>query len=276
VHALNVTLVASKVSGNQARDSGTASLGGGVYSRFGTFAEYSEISNNRSSNGTFDGQGGGLAARSGATLIASTVENNLAGDGGGITVDGGPTLILNSTISGNQSTTGVGSAINAGYALTIANSTIAFNHQGDASEMGAIHFVGAPGNDLLTLQSSIVADNTSDIAGTPADIYIVPGAGSLAGADNLVIASNVIDPAVITVTSDPKLGPLQFNGGPTRTHMLLHGSPALGKGNTTSLPPAFSANDQRGAGYPRTSGPGASVDIGAVQFDSIFADSFDW
>jgi hypothetical protein len=273
---MNVALIASTVSGNQAKDSGISSLGGGIYSRLSTIAEYSEISNNKASDGTFDGQGGGLAARSGATLIASTVENNLAGDGGGITVDGGPTLILNSTISGNQSTTGVGSAINAGYALTIANSTIAFNHQGDETEMGAIHFAGAPGNDLLTLQSSIIADNTSGAASTPADIYIVTGAGSLAGADNLVIASNVLDPAVITVTGDPKLGPLQFNGGPTRTHVLLSGSPALGKGNTTSLLPAFSTNDQRGAGYPRTSGPGASVDIGAVQFDSIFADNFDW
>jgi hypothetical protein len=276
VHAMNVTLIASKISGNQAKDSGIPSLGGGIYSRFGTLAEYSEISTNKASNGTFDGQGGGLAARSGATLIASTVENNLAGDGGGITVDGGPTLILNSTISGNQSTTGVGSAINAAYALTIANSTIAFNHQGNASEMGAIHFAGAPGNDVLTLQSSIIADNTSGVASTPADIYIVPASGSLMGADNLVIASNVFDPSVITVTSDPKLGPLRFNGGRTRTHMLLPGSPALGEGNTTGLPQTFSTNDQRGVGYPRTTGVGASIDIGAVQFDSIFADSFDW
>jgi len=34
-------------------------------------------------------------------------------------------------------------------------------------------------------------------------------------------------------------------------------------------------NDQRGDGYPRTTGANASVDIGAFQFDSIFADGFD-
>ena len=94
-----------------------------------------------------------------------------------------------------------------------------------------------------------------------------------AGTDNLVIASNVPSPpGVITVTSDPKLGPLQFNGGWTRTHALLPGSPALGMGNDTgSL-----THDQRGVGYPRTSGPNATTDIGAVQFDTIFAHGFGW
>jgi hypothetical protein len=89
-----------------------------------------------------------------------------------------------------------------------------------------------------------------------------------------VLAANVIPPAgVITVTSDPMLGPLQFNGGPTLTHALLQGSPAVNAGNNNNVSPT--GNDQRGIGYARTSGPAASVDIGAVQFDSIFAGSFD-
>jgi hypothetical protein len=44
-------------------------------------------------------------------------------------------------------------------------------------------------------------------------------------------------------------------------------------GNNNNVSPT--GNDQRGIGYARTSGPAASVDIGAVQFDSIFAGSFD-
>ena len=76
------------------------------------------------------------------------------------------------------------------------------------------------------------------------------------------------------MTTDPKLGPLQFNGGPTRTHALLPGSPAIGFGNANGLLPGMS-NDQRGHGYPRTTGPMQTVDIGAFQFDTIFVGGFD-
>src|SRR5438045_8503037 len=63
--------------------------------------------------------------------------------------------------------------------------------------------------------------------------------------------------ATITVTNtDPLLGPLADNGGPTRTHALLPGSPAINAGNSSGAP----ATDQRGAGRV---GP---VDIGAYEF----------
>ena len=45
---------------------------------------------------------------------------------------------------------------------------------------------------------------------------------------------------------DPLLGPLQDNGGPTLTHALLAGSPAIDAGNDTAAP----ATDQRGASRP--------------------------
>ena len=41
----------------------------------------------------------------------------------------------------------------------------------------------------------------------------------------------------------------------------------------SGLPPTITT-DQRGNGYPRTTGPNTSVDLGATQFDSIFVDSF--
>jgi hypothetical protein len=167
-----------------------------------------------------------------------------------------------------------GGALFANDDVTVANSTVAFNESA-TSGSAAIHFSGQSASSKLTLQSSIVANNTSGSPGAPADIFVVPGFGSLAGKDNLVVTSNLTDPSVITLTVDPKLGPLQFNGGPTRTHMLLHDSPALEKGNVDAMPTTITA-DQRGAAYPRTTGPNAHVDLGAVQFDSIFADSFNW
>jgi uncharacterized Zn-binding protein involved in type VI secretion len=42
--------------------------------------------------------------------------------------------------------------------------------------------------------------------------------------------------------TNPKLGPLTSNGGPTQTHALLPGSPALDAGDDTGCP----ATDQRG------------------------------
>ena len=46
-------------------------------------------------------------------------------------------------------------------------------------------------------------------------------------------------------TIDPLLGPLQDNGGPTFTHALLSGSPAIDKGHSSG-----SATDQRGFTRP--------------------------
>ena len=43
------------------------------------------------------------------------------------------------------------------------------------------------------------------------------------------------------------LGPLQDNGGPTFTHALLLGSPAIDQGTGNGL-----TADQRGEGFPRT------------------------
>ena len=46
------------------------------------------------------------------------------------------------------------------------------------------------------------------------------------------------------INTDPLLSPLQDNGGPTFTHALLPGSPAIDAGDPAFTPPPF--NDQRG------------------------------
>jgi hypothetical protein len=58
---------------------------------------------------------------------------------------------------------------------------------------------------------------------------------------------------------DPLLGPLADNGGPTLTHALLPGSPAINAGsNLSNL-----TTDQRQAGFPRVFE--SAVDIGAFE-----------
>jgi hypothetical protein len=66
-----------------------------------------------------------------------------------------------------------------------------------------------------------------------------------------------ITSGVVTVTSDPQLGPLQNNGGPTFTMLPGAGSPVLGVGNPDVAP----ATDQRGVARPS----GGPTDLGAVQ-----------
>lgn len=63
------------------------------------------------------------------------------------------------------------------------------------------------------------------------------------------------------INTDPMLGPLQDNGGPTFTHALLPGSPAINMGNPNFTPPPL--YDQRGQGYARV--VNGRIDIGSFE-----------
>jgi hypothetical protein len=106
-------------------------------------------------------------------------------------------------------------------------------------------------------QSTIIANNA--VGGTPQDLWAQVDFGArVIGADNLIESSNAPLPAD-TIGTDPMLGPLADNGGRTRTHALLPGSPAIDAGNNRS---GF-LWDQRGPGFPRVAG--ARADIGAFE-----------
>ena len=65
---------------------------------------------------------------------------------------------------------------------------------------------------------------------------------------------------------DPLLGPLADNGGPTFTHALLPGSPAIDAGDPLAVAgsdgvPQF---DQRGVPYSRV--VGGRIDMGAFEW----------
>ena len=63
------------------------------------------------------------------------------------------------------------------------------------------------------------------------------------------------------INTNPMLGPLQDNGGPTFTHELLTGSPAINAGDPSFTPPPL--YDQRGSGYDRV--VGGRIDIGSFE-----------
>lgn len=63
------------------------------------------------------------------------------------------------------------------------------------------------------------------------------------------------------INTDPLLGPLQNNGGPTLTHALLTGSPAIDAGDPNFTPPPF--HDQRGPCFLRVFN--GRIDVGSVE-----------
>ncbi|HEV7489757.1 MAG TPA: choice-of-anchor Q domain-containing protein, partial [Rhodanobacteraceae bacterium] len=276
IHVLGtLILTRSNVSGNQALAPASSGSGGGIQAN-NLISYYSSISENVAGDSpSRGGIGGGAYALEGIAIYGSTIDNNTASYGGALMFREA-TTIVDSTISGNTAHKFVSAldSVSTNVSLSISNSTIAFNHAETNSPYGAVAFASSSASSTLSLQSSIIADNTAGAMNTPSDLSMLQGV--LAGANSLVMASSVSDPNVITVTADPKLGPLQFNGGPTRTHALLPGSPALGAGNDNLISHGITT-DQRGLGYPRTTGKGGNVttDIGAFEFDSIFSGRFD-
>jgi hypothetical protein len=66
------------------------------------------------------------------------------------------------------------------------------------------------------------------------------------------------------INTNPLLGPLQNNGGPTFTHQLLPGSPAIDAGNPNFTPPPLF--DQRGPGFNRV--VNGRIDKGSFELQS--------
>ncbi|HXG46285.1 MAG TPA: right-handed parallel beta-helix repeat-containing protein, partial [Methylomirabilota bacterium] len=185
---------------------------------------------------------------------------------GGIATSGAA-FITNSTISGNFGANG-GGIFNLG-ALILANCTITDN---DALYGGGIYnFPHQTLNPTTRCVSSLIAGNR---AGTGSDVL-----GSfISGGFNLIGQTN--DSAGWGATGDlpgragapllPLLGPLGDHGGPTPTHALLAGSPALDRGHANGL-----LSDERGflrtvdlSGVANPLG-GDGTDIGAYEFSPV-------
>jgi predicted outer membrane repeat protein len=244
----NLTLTDLTVSGNNAGNGG-----GGIYSHASTLT----LTRSTVSGNSADNYAGGIFSDGVLTLTDSTISGNNAGNGGGIYTSGTMTL-TNSTLSGNTAVYAGGGIYSSSATLTLTNSTVS----GNAGVSGGGGIYSGVGSDTL-LVSTLVALNTGgDLNGEPLD---AGSTGNLIGdsdsAGGLINASNGN-----IVGADPVIGPLADNGGPTWTHALLAGSPALDAGSN----PLNLAGDQRGEGYPRTLG--ASTDIGAVEFlDSLYS-----
>jgi hypothetical protein len=165
------------------------------------------------------------------SLTNSTVSGN-AGEAVHISIEAG-LAVSNSTISGNSGG-GIYTELGAPTgASSVVNSTMSDNHveiwYGGAYIKNTIFKVSPGGH-------SIVSDGYNTIMSDGYNVSSDDGAGYLNGPGD-------------QINTDPMLGPLQDNGGPTFTHALLPGSPAIDMGDPNFTPPPF--YDQRGPGYPR-------------------------
>ena len=200
-------------------------------------------------SGNAGGFGGGIFNSGTLTIVNSTVSGNTASEGAGI-YNGGATTLTNSTFSGNAVSETGGACFNLG-ALQIANSTL--------SDNSAVFLAGGVFN-LGRLQIGNTILNTGD---SGVNIY-TNGDGTVTSLGYNLSSDDgggyLIGPGDQTNT-DPALGPLQDNGGPTFTHALLPGSPAIDGGDPHFAPPPFF--DQRGLGFDRV--VNTRLDIGSFE-----------
>ena len=245
-----------------ARRKALAITGGGAGSNFSVFTVDAGVTATLSgltvTGGHSLGVAGGIFNQGTLTLNDSAITSNSSASGGGLFSSG--TIALNNcTVAANTGDQVGGIFDFSAKGATLINCTIA-NNTGDVVG-GIVHnssavmlligctvagnrAVNGPGGGIefdtstLTLRNSIVAGNFFGAAPTtvPGDIVKTAGAGmpDLISMYNLIGAGGsggVVASLHNLVGVDPRLGPLQDNGGPTQTMALLDGSPAFNAGS---------------------------------------------
>lgn len=281
-------------AGGSGGEGGTAE-GGGYYQARGfvTLLE-SEIADNTIEGG-LGGEGGsaGSAGDSGPGGNPAVKGGNGAnggqggaGHGGGVFVQNVVASITNVTISGNEASGGEGGPgggegdgsgggasgregtnANAGVTeggglwnddaavVTLRSSTVSNNNAMEGAGSG----IYSDGSEEFVMDNSIVAGNelNADFDGRLHDTSSNNVIGNATLVEGMSDGQNGNQFGNLAEVLLAGLGPLQDNGGPTRTHALLNGSPAIDAGLRDVIP----FTDQRGVRRPLQS----PVDIGAFE-----------
>jgi len=250
-----VTITNSTISGNSAN--------GGIRSQL----SFLTVANSTISGNSSGDIGGGIYAsrfpanNPSASIVNSTISGNSAGtSGGGIyamdfTVNNSPSIsIVNSTISGNSAGTSGGGIYNSPGTVEIANCTVSGNSAGSGG--------GIYNQPTQTRLSVVEISNTILNAGAlGANIFnsgTVTSHGYNLSSDD---GGGYLNGPGDQIDTDPLLGPLQDNGGPTFTHALSPRSPAINAGDPSFTPPPL--YDQRGSPFVRVFN--GRIDIGSFE-----------
>ncbi len=280
VYQARMDITDTVISGNE----GTTGGPGGL-----SFENTSVVNLRRvtiSDNSTTSG-GGGMSFRNigeAVNIVDSTISNNTVtgnsgssnADGGGVFIGGesnSPTRITNTTISGNTAGIRGGGIYNFSHGLEVINSTVVNNvvlasaggtspsggggiYDGELGRSGAFGF-------RFKLQNSIIAGNT---AATGPDIFSGFDSAGYNIIGNTANTNNSVSNTGDQFNVNPQVGALANNGGPTLTHALLTGSPAIDKGKSADV-----LTDQRGLARPYnnpavpSASGGDGSDIGAFE-----------
>ena len=261
--------------------------GGNAYGGSGGFGGGGAFSG----TGGFGGGGGaftpgGFGGGNGNTFGAG----GGAGMGGGIFTNGGTITVTNSSFQGNAAIAGaltgegqsLGGVIFArNGSVTINNSTLSGNTAAsggrgayvlsDASNGGNNSSPGS-GSATVVINNSILGQPDNSVSDFVANTNAGGAAVTISGSNNLIRNNPTTGGFTggIVSSSDPLLGSLDNNGGPTQTMALANNSPALNAGSNPAA--AALTTDQRGSGFTRAIG---TVDIGAFEVQksvSIVAD----
>jgi CSLREA domain-containing protein len=252
----------------------SAGLSGGGICGGGMNISDSTIADNRvePGNGSAFGDGGGIFLYGSANITRSTISGNRSYRGPGIYAQSGVITITNSTIANNTALNminGLGGGICAldNAAISLTNVTIANNTSFGTARISGI-YNGTP--NAIKLRNTIVAANNgnADLFGSFTSLgnNLIGNPGNVTGFINNVNGDKI--------GVNPVLAPLANNGGPTLTHALAAGSPAINAGNncivtltcSTNNPPEPLTTDQRGPGFSRQVGP--AVDMGAFEVNA--------
>ena len=222
----------------------------------------STISNN-TDIGDETSEGGGIHNGTSATLTLrnSTVSDNQSSSGAGLFNAWGTVVITNSTISGNSARGTGGGINNLGGTVYANNATITNNTDNQLSKEPVAGGIHNEAGGTVVLKNSIVAQNNNggpDCNGT----INSSGLNLIGDTSRCTFVSTIGD----RVDIDPRLSALEDNGGPTSTHALQFGSPAINRGNPAGCQNQQGSqlnNDQRG--YLRVQ----RCDIGAFEFQTF-------
>jgi hypothetical protein len=199
--------------------------------------------------------GNGGAGVLGTTFSSTEIVSSTIADNGGGGVDVGEFesgfTISNSTISGNQNGFGVSLTAYTGMG-EVRNSTITANDSGGVFATSDVHHIN--------LENTVVGGNGLGASPDLSGDGVFSLAYSLIQDDGGVSITETV-PGSNIFNQDPLLGPLQNNGGPTSTHALMAGSPAIDSGDPAFAPPP--QYDQRGVGYDRV--VNGRIDMGAFE-----------
>ena len=272
-----LSIIDSTVTGNLAWY-----YGGGIYNTGALSVMNSNISGNKVFNTCSTicpAVGGGIYNNSGSVIInKSTLSGNSAvrqcyrcsAAGGGVFNNNGSVAISNSTLAANsvmaqcsEGCSGLGGAIWNNGTLTASNVTMSDNNAAGrtSSAGGGVYEYDGEGGTAV-LQNSVVANNSS---GGNCSGNITSKGYNLSNDTSC----NFNGPGDVQ-NANPLLGPLKYNGGPTKTMALGAGSPAIDAGNPSGCTDGkgnLLKTDQRGKPRPNTEDTGG-CDIGAYERQS--------